>query len=105
MGMYAVDFEFDCTDDSGTDLRGSDLQEMDAFIVYGGPGEWPPSVIRIGRDSIARVASTGEVYDPEAYGHEDSTAWPAGRLADGTYYTVEIVIYGGKVMRLARCDE
>lgn len=90
MGMYAVDVIFDCVTTCGVHLS-ERIQTMDAFIGYGGPGQTPPALIKIGPDLLATDAMTGKVFDPQALGYEQDWEW----FEDNLGRTWRVTIRGG----------
>lgn len=105
MGMYAVNFKFDCVDDEGVDMSvyGSDWQEMDAFIGYAGKGKEPPFLIKVDKDRVCRNSHTGELYDPEVYGNEDNVAFP--QTFKGQYCRVKIETGKATELKMMTADE
>lgn len=105
MGMYAVDFDFQCVDDNGNDLSGiTSAQEMDAFIGYGGHGDSPPSLIRIGADRSVTCAFTGKTYDPKAAGHEDNDAYPQVYEGEHRSHMVGVRVVDGRAVQVVLMD-
>lgn len=108
MGMYAVDFQFECSDDNGIDLsQFKSIQEMDAFIGYGASGKTPPSVVVVKADRSCVDKSTGEAYDPASWGHECDEAFPSiyDRKRPKGMDCIRIVIEGGKARTLCAMTE
>lgn len=100
MGMYAVNFVFECKDDNGVDLSGVRAQEMDAFIGYGGPGDEPPSLIRVKADRTLVNSHTGVMYDPKAAGNEDIFAYPTIRRGEHRFMDVGMKVVNGEAVVL-----
>jgi len=98
MGMYCVDFLFECAADDGVDLTGVTGQEMDAFIGYGGAGEVPPSVLRVCADRVVRSASDGAPYDPESAGNQEIDAYV--RVYEGRFkgHLIGVRVVGGNAV-------
>ena len=73
---------------------------MDAFIGYGGKGEWPPHVISIKPDRLARKPD-GSIFDPAEMGYKYNEEFIEGP----DYQLWRIVIEQGAVTVLAREDD